>query len=88
MFIRDLRERGKSFFILYKRGVYLMDGGTDMMFNFGIVSIFLIIWYIVCLGIGIYSFVLFVKLARRGITALDIYIGKHKNPSQRTDQEV
>lgn len=65
-----------------------MDGGTDMMFNFGILSVFLMIWYIICLGIGIFCLVLFVKLARRGITALDIYIGKHKNPSQRMDQEL
>ncbi len=30
------------------------------------------------IGIGIYSFVLFVKLAKRGIKALDIYISKNK----------
>ncbi len=30
------------------------------------------------MGIGIYSFVLFVKLAKRGIKALDIYISKNK----------
>ncbi len=63
----------------------LMDQGVGV---FSILSIFLVIWYIVCLGLGIYCFVLFVKLARRGITALDIYIGKHKNPNNRIDQEL
>ncbi|MBV7275949.1 hypothetical protein I6U48_23940 [Clostridium sp. PL3] len=31
------------------------------------------------LGIGIYGFVLFVKLANRGIKALDIYIDEKTN---------
>ena len=31
------------------------------------------------LGVGIYSFVLFVKLANRGIKALDIYINEKSN---------
>lgn len=31
------------------------------------------------LGIGIYGFVLFVKLANRGIKALDIYIDEKNN---------
>lgn len=34
--------------------------------------IFLLIW-LACLGLGIYLFVLVVKLARRGIVALDLY---------------
>lgn len=63
----------------------LMDEGIGV---FSLLPIFLIIWYLVCIGIGIYCFVLFVKLARRGITALDIYIGKHRNPSRNTDQEL
>lgn len=63
----------------------LMDQGVGI---FSILPIFLIIWYVVCLGLGIYCFVLFVKLARRGIAALDIYIGKHKNPNNRIDQEL
>lgn len=29
------------------------------------------------IGIGIYAFILFVKLAHRGIKALDIYIAKN-----------
>ncbi|MCY6485437.1 hypothetical protein OW763_13970 [Clostridium aestuarii] len=31
----------------------------------------------ILIGIGFYGFVLFVKLARRGIKALDIYIDKN-----------
>lgn len=31
------------------------------------------------LSMGVYSLVLFVKLANRGIKALDIYINKNKN---------
>ncbi len=41
-------------------------------------SFFLII-YLTILGLGIYAFVLFVKLATRGIKALDIYIEKNRN---------
>ncbi|WP_429312581.1 hypothetical protein [Paenibacillus mucilaginosus] len=37
-------------------------------------SIFAIIIYLGMLGLFVYAFVLFVKLARRGITALDLYI--------------
>ncbi|WP_256701457.1 hypothetical protein [Paenibacillus sp. P3E] len=33
----------------------------------------LFLFWLVCIGLGIYAFVLFVKLARRGITALDLY---------------
>ncbi|BCG57405.1 hypothetical protein PUR_08300 [Paenibacillus sp. URB8-2] len=32
------------------------------------------IGWLVSIGLGIYAFVLFVKLARRGIEALDLYI--------------
>lgn len=38
-------------------------------------SIF-IFFYIIMIGISIYAFVLFVKLANRGIKALDIYINE------------
>lgn len=52
------------------------------MAGFGI--IFVII-YLVIFGISIYSFVLFIKLATRGIKALDIYIDeKTKNQSNNT----
>ncbi|WP_244169726.1 MULTISPECIES: hypothetical protein [Paenibacillus] len=33
----------------------------------------LFLFWLVCIGLGIYAFVLFVKLALRGITALDLY---------------
>jgi len=39
----------------------------------GITLFFFLIW-LAAVGLGIYAFVLFVKLARRGITALDLYI--------------
>jgi len=35
--------------------------------------------YLITLGISIYAFVLFVKLAKRGIIALDIYISEKSN---------
>ena len=40
--------------------------------------LFIIIW-VGLLGLGIYSFILFIKLARRGIRALDIYINEKEN---------
>jgi len=43
---------------------------------FGIVSLFYMILILGLVGIGIYGFILFVKLANRGIKALDIYINK------------
>ncbi|MEK4852769.1 hypothetical protein NST04_23160 [Paenibacillus sp. FSL H7-0756] len=36
-------------------------------------SIFALLLWLTCLGMGIYLFVLVVKLARRGIIALDLY---------------
>lgn len=36
----------------------------------------LVVFYIVMIGISIYAFVLYVKLANRGIKALDIYINE------------
>lgn len=41
-------------------------------------SIFILLLYLCILGVSIYGFILFVKLAHRGIKALDIYIDKHK----------
>lgn len=45
----------------------------------GFFSIILLAIYLVLLGIGIYGFILFVKLANRGIRALDIYINEKEN---------
>lgn len=41
-----------------------------------ILSSIVSIVYLLMLGFSIYAFVLFVKLARRGIKALDIYINE------------
>lgn len=41
---------------------------------FGIIYIFIIIGLI---GLSIYTMILFIKVARRGIKALDIYINKN-----------
>ena len=47
--------------------------------GFGII---LVLIYLVIFGVSIYSLVLFIKLARRGIKALDIFIDeKSKNQS-------
>ncbi|WP_249435747.1 hypothetical protein [Paenibacillus sp. Marseille-Q4541] len=63
-----------------------MDQGMGVMYGFSIVAILFQLLYLVCIGLGIYGLVLFIKLARRGITALEIYIGKHRDPNQRMDQ--
>ncbi len=39
--------------------------------------------YLVLIGLGIYGFVLFIKLAHRGIKALDIYIDKNSDGPQQ-----
>lgn len=52
-----------------------MKGASNM------ITIVTIINFIL-LGLGIYSFVLFVKLAHRGVKALDIYISEKKNNKQ------
>jgi hypothetical protein len=47
----------------------------------GLGIIFFLMYFII-IGISIYSFILFIKLARRGIKALDIFIDeKSKNQS-------
>lgn len=46
---------------------------------FSILSLIIYIIYIIIFGFSIYSFVLFIKLARRGIKALDIYISDKSN---------
>ena len=44
---------------------------------FSILSWFVSIIYIVIFGCSIYAFLLFIKLARKGIKALDIYINEN-----------
>lgn len=46
------------------------------MLPFSILSWFISIIYVIIFGCSIYAFILFVKLARRGIKALDIYINE------------
>lgn len=46
---------------------------TGMSF-FGLVPILLFLVYVVIIGLGIYALILFIKVARRGIEALDIYL--------------
>jgi hypothetical protein len=42
----------------------------------------LLLFYIPILALGIYSFILFIKLAHRGIRALDIYIYEKERNKQ------
>ncbi len=44
----------------------------------GLLMIPVVIIYIALLGVSIYCLVLFIKLAHRGIKALDIYLSKNK----------
>lgn len=46
-----------------------------MAYSFGFFALLL---YLGILGLSIYCFILFIKLATRGIKALDIYIEKNK----------
>lgn len=48
------------------------------MYLFDILPSFFIIIYFALIGVSIYCFILFIKLANRGIEALDIYIDKSK----------
>lgn len=54
-----------------------------MMYGMGSgLGIIFFLLYLIIIGISIYSFILFIKLARRGIKALDIFIDeKSKNQS-------
>lgn len=54
-----------------------------MMYGMGAgLGIIFFLLYLIIIGISIYSFILFIKLARRGIKALDIFIDeKSKNQS-------
>ncbi|MFD2877469.1 hypothetical protein ACFTAO_17900 [Paenibacillus rhizoplanae] len=51
--------------------MYMTGFGSMLAGGFSIFLLFLL-WF-TCLGMGIYLFVLVVKLARRGIIALDLY---------------
>ncbi|OMD43052.1 MULTISPECIES: hypothetical protein [Paenibacillus] len=58
---------------------------TGLFFGGGVGVMFFLIW-LISIGLGIYFFVLLVKLARRGIVALDLYIYA-KNREIRTRYE-
>lgn len=47
--------------------------------GFGTATALISLLYIVFFGVSIYCLVLFIKLAHRGIKALDIYIDKNRN---------
>ncbi|MCY6354827.1 hypothetical protein [Clostridium sp. ZS2-4] len=51
----------------------MLNPADDIMQAF----LFYMILIFILIAMGIYGFVLFVKLARRGIKALDIYIAKN-----------
>ncbi|MBY3620348.1 hypothetical protein HGO21_12400 [Acinetobacter sp. CUI P1] len=58
---------------------------SGIFFGGGVGVLFFLIW-LISIGLGIYFFVLLVKLARRGIVALDLYIYA-KNREIRTRYE-
>lgn len=58
---------------------------SGLFFGGGVGVLFFLIW-LLSIGLGIYFFVLLVKLARRGIVALDLYIYA-KNREIRTRYE-
>ncbi|KTD87899.1 hypothetical protein [Paenibacillus etheri] len=60
-------------------------GHTGLFFGGGVGVLFFLIW-LISIGLGVYFFVLLVKLARRGIVALDLYIYA-KNREIRTQYE-
>jgi hypothetical protein len=45
----------------------------------GALPIFIILIYLFLFGAGVYCIFLFIKLARRGIIALDLYINEKRN---------
>ena len=60
-------------------------GGDNMSpvgIGMGVMGIFVFLLYIAFLGLGIFCTALFIKLALKGIKALDIYIDKNNNNGQ------
>ncbi|MCJ8015209.1 hypothetical protein MUG84_26430 [Paenibacillus sp. KQZ6P-2] len=54
-----------------------MDSPVGM--SIGFIPILFFLFYLVLAGLGIYCLILFIKLAHRGIKALDIYIYEKSN---------
>jgi heme/copper-type cytochrome/quinol oxidase subunit 2 len=53
-------------------------GSTSSWGAFMFLPILIFIIYLLLIGFGIYCMILFIKLATRGIKALDIYIAEKK----------
>ncbi|MDQ6420592.1 hypothetical protein RB620_14270 [Paenibacillus sp. LHD-117] len=54
-------------------------GAATVGASFGMISILLLFFYLVLAGLGVYCLILFIRLAHRGIKALDIYIDEKSN---------
>lgn len=53
-------------------------GFDKSMFLLSGLHILTVLLYLIIVGLSIYCLILFVKVARRGIIALDFYINKNK----------
>lgn len=53
--------------------------GATVGASLGIFSILLFLFYIIIAGLSVYCLILFIRLAHRGIRALDIYINEKSN---------
>ena len=69
MYLENVEE-----IIFKKRGGKVMNGGIFGLFGFVYIIIILGLG-----GLGIYVSIMFIKLANRGIKALDIYIDEKTN---------
>ncbi|MET3210778.1 UNVERIFIED_CONTAM: hypothetical protein ABIC26_003739 [Paenibacillus sp. PvR008] len=56
----------------------------QMVSIFEVIQVLIIIVYIAIIAAGIWGFVLFVKLAYRGIQVMDIYIAEKRNSNKKT----
>lgn len=56
----------------YEFSTLIKKGGIVMSFSF--ISTFAVLFNLVLFGLGVYALILFIKLAKRGIQALDIYL--------------
>ena len=54
-------------------------GGGELMSQFEFFSIISILVYLILFGLGVYALVLFIKMLKRGIKALDLYIEEKSN---------
>lgn len=64
----------RTTYITKKEGTALSSAGM----GFGLFGVFGAIIYLGLLGLSIYCLILFIKLAHRGIQALDLYIDEKK----------